>query len=116
MHHIPYNKIDLEYHNNTNTPEIEYYLNENDFDFFKNFQTKIRTPDYSPEVKIHKVHKVIHPYSKVIGPPYPERIFVRHKISIHIKNNTNKTTSSKSLTKCDSRYPKARSTPARSSL
>ena len=113
MHHIPYSKPDLEYHNNSNTNEIEYHLSENDFDFFKNFQEKLQTLTHSPEVRVHKVHKVIHPYSKVLGPPYPEKIFVRHKISLLIKNNPIKTQSNRTLSKC---LPKSRSTPTRSSL
>ena len=116
MHHVSYNKPDLEYHNNTNSSEIEYYLNENDFDFFKDFQNKIKNPSNSPEVRIHKVHKVIHAYSKVLGPPYPEKVFVRHKINIHIKNNPTKMQIPRSYQVLDKCTPKARSTPSRLSL
>ena len=85
MHHVSYTKPDLEYHVNTNSHEIEYYLSENDFDLFKNIQSKMKTHDIEPEIKIAKVHKIIHPYSKLLGPPYPEKVFVRHKVNIHIR-------------------------------
>ena len=109
MHHIPYSKPDLEYHLNTNSTEIEFYLSENDFDFFKTLQNKLKTLNFTPEIKILKAHKIIHPYSKLLGPPYPERIFVRHKINLHIKNCPNNNRIS------NRSGPKARSTPTRSS-
>ena len=103
-------KPDLEYHVNTNSHEIEFHLNENDFDFFQILQNKLITHDTAPEIKIAKVHKIIHPYSKLLGPPYPEKIFIRYKINIHIRKYPLKTPNHKL------NGPNHRSTPTRKSL
>ena len=77
LNNVAYIKHDCEYHVNNNSQEIESALTENNVDLMNT----IKLLSNNMIINIDRIHKIIHPTSYLIGPPLPEKSFIRLRVN-----------------------------------